>query len=325
MRLLPAVILALATVLAGCAQEPSQPASAKTLLPPAEAAARAWQADAALMEVFGVESANGTERAAPDWTELRRAREAHDDAFVGDGVAPAWQFTFSSAAANRSLDVVVLADGSVAAAIDRAGREEGPALASWAVDSRDAWAAAPEARGEAPRFAASYLVMQRATGGPVWELWTNRGHAFVDATDGTVVEPGAEVKTTQVGREWGLVRNTVSATSREHSFQVPLAGTAHERLVMTLALQEGFPRAQSVSLVLRDPTGAEALRLAHAVALGSEPAVGVVERPAPGNYTATVRLDDPAVLAVFEVTWCTDGEAGDMRGYDPEACRRLDE
>lgn len=307
--------------------------SARPLLEAAQNAAAAWQSDAVLVAVAGIENDNGTEAVADSSRRdaVAKARLGHDDPAPGDGLAPAWSFEFQSAQANRSFVVVVGADGQVLASAPYPP-ERSPAnplpLEAWAIDSAQAWQQAPASlRNGTLNYAGSWL-MAPPGGRPVWQIWTSAGKAYVDAKDGTVLEESFVRDLGRVmvnGREWGIARNVLSFQDREHDYEVPLAFPRHAKLVLALGFQGNPPPAQSLALVLADESGSPVLYLNHsqAVPLGQEFSVAVLELPGAGNYTARLKLKDPAVLAPYDLSWCTDGEKGDMQGYRPEACERL--
>ncbi len=196
-------ILASALV-AGCTSPsgtgPASTVSAVEALDAIEAEAEAWQADAELVLVSGVEASSGStaNREVPD-EEGRSSPATAEDLEVGDGRAPSWIAMFYSEQANTTRSFRVTPDG-----LQDVGPADPPAqtprpLANWSVDSSDAVGTAlgnASFRQAALAGDGTVVMTLGMQGGvPAWQL-VARSHVqgahtqlIVHAANGTLLGP----------------------------------------------------------------------------------------------------------------------------------------
>lgn len=199
-----ALLLLAATALAGCASDtqasPTIPASEAAEL--ARADATAWQGDAELVALSGIEAHEvaATPPGDPEGDDRPSLRSA--DASVGDGRAPSWTALFYSEAANRTRSYLVTEAGAQDQGAAEPPSSRPVTLAAWSVDSPDAVGTAlanasfREAALSGDGSLVQTLGMREA--GPVWELTahspSNGRHVelLVHAGTGEVLGPAGE-------------------------------------------------------------------------------------------------------------------------------------
>lgn len=204
--ILGALVLLAAPLLAGCVGTASA-ASAKEWQTPADEAAKAWDADATLVNVVGAEGTFPMALAArffgfddgaggEDWAE------AEGDEKVGDGKAELWLYRYVSENKETAYAVVV-AEGKVIRAEEDSRHEEDAPLGAWVLDSDAALAAALEAneglrvgvQGEHYGIGA-FLSRMDADSPPRWMIagmgggasGGGGGYVLLDAETGEVIE-----------------------------------------------------------------------------------------------------------------------------------------
>lgn len=198
------LLLALAALLgsptlAGCIGTAA--ASATEAKSSADDAARAWDADAQLVNIVGIEGTFPLLAAAAlggptgeDWSA------AKDDKTVGDGLAEVWAFRYVAPSKSRAYVVVVDRDEEIVRAEESFRRDDEP-LGSWSVDSDDALDIARDAndalangvaRDEFGVFALLHHENGRAewviAGGGGDDLGVGGGFVRIDARTGDVLE-----------------------------------------------------------------------------------------------------------------------------------------
>lgn len=193
-----AAILA-SPALAGCIGTAA--ASATEVMSAADDAARAWDAEAQLVNVVGIEGTFPALVAAAfgassggDWTA------AEEDEKVGDGRAELWAFRYVAPGKSRAYVVVVDKDDNVVRAEESFRRDDEP-LGAWSVDSDDALGIARGAndalakgvaRDEFGVFALLHHENGRAewvvAGGGVDDAGAGGGFVRIDANTGDVLE-----------------------------------------------------------------------------------------------------------------------------------------
>lgn len=198
------ILLALASLvaspaLAGCIGTAA--ASATEAMSAADEAARAWDADAQLVNIVGIEGTFPALVAAAfgassgsDWSA------AEDDKTVGDGLAELWAFRYVAPEKTRAYVVVVDKDDDVVRAEESFRRDDEP-LGSWSVDSDDALDIARDAndalaKGVARDEFGVFALLHHENGGPEWviagggvdDLGVGGGFVRIDARTGDVLE-----------------------------------------------------------------------------------------------------------------------------------------
>lgn len=120
MPVLP-VLLAMAVLAAGCVSVGDVGLTAKEAQGKAEPRARAWQGDARFIGLAAIEVAPGADVSGGGmgFSFLPLVRDPH----VGDGRALAWGLGYASAAANRTLALVVSPNGTVLAREEPGSRQ----------------------------------------------------------------------------------------------------------------------------------------------------------------------------------------------------------
>jgi hypothetical protein len=358
MRALPVVALLALTVLAGCSDEAGgRPLTAKQGAATAEAVAHRWAEDAVLVGAMGVEvgeqakgeirqelqeeaaegdsGPNGTDRALLD--AVMAARDS-----PGDGIAPAWVYSFVSPGLSAHLEVVV--DGTRVLATEEAPvdedemdwNEDYKPLENWTLDS-DAMAQAAaaaegygELQGDPSVIAVSYLGA--VDGRPYWFSFigdfngTRDAQAYVDAQNGTLVSEDDLFGFSGYSNpflEWGTGSGSLTAlaTDAREDFQVGQWG--HGR--MAVAVEVSGPMLSDVAVTVRDPYASEQTFSVPAVtSLGTSRSFLVVEGSV---YAGAWSVDLSMELAVensYTVEWCTDGVLVDDPFFLPQACADLD-
>lgn len=192
-----AVLLVAAVALAGCAEndagededlQAGEGMVAMDGVETAEAAAMEWSGDATLVGAFTFET-SGEE--PPDWPEDAFSYEP--DGTVGDGLAPAWAYSFADG--GDSVTIFVSSDGETYQDSGEENTSENP-LESWSVDSTGAVEAAKEDEDfagvlEAEDAEVGYLIGEDQDG-PMWwltarsEEMDEEVNLFVDAETGEV-------------------------------------------------------------------------------------------------------------------------------------------
>lgn len=187
-------VLAALPLLAGCVG--SVQATARDALSPADEAARAWDADARLAQVTGVEGAwsAGAQRAS-DFTR------AGSDEKVGDGRCEVWAYRYVAPDKARAYVVVVDRDGAVLREGEDAKHADDRALGAWRVDSDEALRIAKGASAglregmQKESFGVVSTLKPGPAGTPVWVITGGGGDSTgggggvvrLDATSGQVL------------------------------------------------------------------------------------------------------------------------------------------
>lgn len=206
MRVLHALLVAsfVTLALAGCTGS-TDGLTAKSAVSAADAEATTWAADAALLQIIGVETHGLNESTK---VALGMAGQA-DDAAIGDGVASHWYVSYFSAASGKRLVVEVSDNGTnITADAPLAAPADANALATaradWSVDSAGAIQAARDANASLDAALAS---------GPVVVLY------------GLNLENG----------EWTLYVDTA-----DHHFDARVNATSAELVSLTSNVRQGF-------------------------------------------------------------------------------------
>jgi hypothetical protein len=355
MRILPVVLLLAATTLAGCSGG-ADGATAMDLRAAAEREAREWDEDAVLAGVMSAElDANtsaelrttldagegGNESDGPSDEELAIAQAfSAADAEHGDGRAAAWMYSF--AAGNRSLLVIVDADGDAIRFPDSSEDDflfgSGVAITEWNVDSDEAARTVSEnsaqARASMARDDATLIYglgQEEDEEHPVWIFFFEGGSDdlgiyLVDATNGTYL---GEFNVTeffeglflpaQVGSFAGQLV-AVLGPSASHTFV--LADDRHQELLVTLVLDPDLPLS-SVTMTVTGPDDGGSVTTGEVLSIGDSVGQVVLEMPAAGAYNVEVTMGI-GVVQNYEVLWCATGFylfIDIFGGRDP--CQRL--
>lgn len=194
-----------ASVLAGCT-DPSgregapEPIAARQAVQTSLEAARAWQPDAEVVILSGIEASEGSlaTREVPG-EEGRSQPRTWVDPQVGDGRAPSWTVMVWSQAANATRTYQVTARGAESMGTDEGLSGTPTPLGNWTVGSEQAVGIAlgNASFREAALASDGTVVLTLGTEGsrPVWTI-VGRSHAEgahaqvrIDARNGTVLGP----------------------------------------------------------------------------------------------------------------------------------------
>lgn len=200
LRLSLLLVAVTSLVLAGCVGS-AQAASAKQNLAPADEAAKAWDADAKLVQVVGVEGTFASLAAAFAKASTQDFAQAGEDETVGDGLAEVWVYRYVAAGKAKSYVVVLDKEGNVARQGEEAKRDDDKPLGAWSLDSDEAMLLALKAndalaKGVQGRFFGVVSVLhQEGAGNPVWLVAGGGGdltggaggHVVLDAVTGKVL------------------------------------------------------------------------------------------------------------------------------------------
>lgn len=311
----PAFAFALLLVpAAGClSEDPPAPATAGQLRPQAQERAEAWNADARLQGVVGVEG-NVSRLLASDALNDVPDLPGEDDA-LADGRAPAWAFAYR--AGGNGFGVVVAKDGTV---VDTWNRQpEGNAVDRWSVDSDNALQAARNV-SEGDGRPVLVALVAGDVGSPFWAVVTNDSRERVDAVSGDhrgtfaggtpiplvdEADPAAQAHQCQAPPEafTGSLDVTLDATQGNNATrEIEVPSDCYDRLGLRLELED--PPAGQVDAILRTPD--EPVNLTATPAEPTDRAAWT--NPYEGNRTLELILT--GARQAFTVSWCAPGSQG---------------
>jgi hypothetical protein len=345
---LPLALMLATLALAGCAGGGS--VTALEARAAADEEARSWSADAVLVSAAAIEAGNQSQldriRAegsaaleGSDDPEAAAVADAalasvHADGSVGDGLAPAWLFTYMGSEGMRfivvtgsrvshssSLGVVSSGFAALPAAATLAVQAS---LDLWKVDSDEAAAAArgvPDFATVAADPAATVAYGFHVTeGNPVWEVVAGNefGHVSVriDANDGTVLEseiddgpvaptPVAKPEVPVPPREAGDVEGTVGVAPDTQAFKLEQAHAS-----MALRLEAEFLGVSPLPRATVTAPGGKTYELDSSGTLyigsGSVVVEGSADPVPAGEWQVEVATTVP-IPTGYVFSWCTDG------------------
>lgn len=200
LRLALLLVSVASLVLAGCVGS-AQAASAKQNLAPADEAAKAWDPEARLVQIVGVEGTFASLAAAFAKASTQDFAPAGEDETIGDGLAEVWVYRYVAAAKAKSFVVVLDKEGGVVRKGEEAKRDDDRPLASWVLDSDEAMTLALKANDglakgvEGRYFGVVSVLHQESAGNPVWLVAGGGGdltggaggHVVLDAVTGKVL------------------------------------------------------------------------------------------------------------------------------------------
>ncbi|MHB8632872.1 MAG: FHA domain-containing protein [Thermoplasmatota archaeon] len=321
--------------------------TARANLPVADRAAHAWNPNAKLGAIFGIEAHNLSRyRELAGNESLNSLAAVQSDPSAGDGLASGWVYVYG--AGNASYAVSVSAAGSVLAnKTERYGPLEPIQPALWHLDSDQAAQRAANAnttfrtlQGSAQADGFSMLAQgdnRTIHGHPFWVLFVqaDRGNESavmtVDADNGDTfpglrfLAPGFNFTFNFQGfsfAEAGQAQGHVDATAptREGDFTI---GNLHTNLTMALQAQTATPPGQSASVTVTDPRGHTWGPYEYSSTTAfSEPTVSWhIPNPAIGRYHWTVQISSglAGVSMDYDLSWCTNGVYVQYFGASP-AC-----
>lgn len=315
------LLVVVGLVLSGCAGPGG--ASGLNAIADAAAVAQAWNPEARLVQILGIESVDGKVMSVPGYPELDAIQTAlvpSRDSVPGDGKAPAWLYRYQSD--DAALLVVFAADGGKRLEQEVAyGASFGP-LGVAEVDSTRAAGVAMANRtfAEASASGTAMQLIATRSGTTAWQLVAGTAIVYVDATTATIIPAKvAEQPPAPLMRVAGITGGTLTAGSdpAQDAFSIPQSGHAEMTVVLVLTR----PLANNVTLDIAHPDGKATQiqgsasdvteeRSEHAVVLGEPPA---------GAYQLTTTLN-LGVFQAYSIHWCSDGLAV-VQDDANEACR----
>lgn len=189
--LVAALSLAALPALAGCIGS-AQAASAKENLGAADAAAKAWDPDAQLAQVVGVEGTFASLVGAIGMGSSQDFSQASDDENVGDGLAEIWAYRYLAPTKAKSFVVVLDKAGTILRESEEQKRDDDLVLGAWSVDSDAALEKAVAvnadlAKGLGSRYFGTVAVLHQQEGGAVWLVAGGGGDIATGGGGGQVV------------------------------------------------------------------------------------------------------------------------------------------
>lgn len=346
MRKIVVLLIVAALGAAGCIGTVEAQSSTMELREKADEQAAAWDEDAQLVGVFGLEmaqpegpedddgnesSANGTAEAEDAEADEEQdpfdqvARTADEE--LKDGQAPAWLYSYQ--AGNRSYHVAIAANGTILAEETERDDDRETPIEDWEVDSDEAadvvaennetWSRTDDARS------VMYGLGQNGTEeDPVWFIVLFPGDAApivytVNATTGEYLGAHSiQIPSFDVGFGGGFDGDDggdgVPEEGGSDDGSVSLAQPTAEHTFEVE--QDGHPEL-GLELSLDDP----ATSSVTATIEGPDGTLGTIEAdsmepaaegwwadPQPGEYTVTVELQEGATQD-YAITWCAEGES----------------
>lgn len=211
--LLASLAVAASLLVAGCVGTAAA-ASAKDNKGAADAAAKAWDPNAQLAQIVGVEGTLGAALSLMGVSGAGDFGSARDDQNVGDGLAEVWAYRYVAPSKAQAYVVVVGKDGGVTRQGTEAKRAEDRPLGAWEIDSDDALRVALDAneglRNGVGRglFGVVSVLHQEGGANAVWLVagggadasGGGGGHVLLDALTGKVLS--SEGGFGDAGRSW---------------------------------------------------------------------------------------------------------------------------
>lgn len=301
--------LALLVALAGCIGALGDSSTGMSLNEDANEQAQAWDEDATLVGVSGAETEANT--TPPEDQAAYNASEGE----IGDGQAPAWNYTYEND--EEALSLLVAANGTV---IDRETHRhhDRTPITGWEIDSTEAIEALEDANetwANATPHTAFYGLSQNSTSpDPFWGVMILEEDApallgLVNATTGDVLEVstfefdlnftmdpifGADAPDPEHGSFDGTL--TLPEPQAEHAFQIHEDG--HEELAVVLQLED--PAASTVAATLEGPNGTTGSLQANPASSDDEI---TWDEPAPGSYEVHLEMEQ-GLTQDYRLEWC---------------------
>ncbi len=324
--------LLVSALLAGCgggAAGSDNTVSAGSLLQKATANAQAWNPQARLVGLAGLELAgtgNQTE-------QIQKARDASKefaalvpgpDAKVGDGKARAWEFVFASS--SGSLRIVLAPNGEVTFRDEKATGSLSPTVGNFTVDSDSAAGLAKQE----PKFAAlidsadsgsvqltkngnrtDWTIAIGSSSGPIpvsviVNVDSHSGSVRLQGSAGTIPK-GNVTKPPLPAKEFGDVAGSAAqGTTFNGAFTLK---KDHGNLSFYLTMPTPQP-ASRLTVTISMPDGTNFNMQASAGVAGlpgfGSPEASHLERDVKlGEYKVAVSEGTPATTQDFKVSWCT--------------------
>ncbi len=317
--------LVLLVALAGCIGALGADSTGMNFQDDADENAQSWDEGADLVGVVGAEhDTNGT---PPAEQEAYNASEGT----VGDGQAPAWNYTYEND--EQAFSVIVAANGTVLDQRTHQHEDRTP-ITGWEIDSTDAIQALEDANetwANATPDTAAYTLSQNSTNeDPIWSMVIVEEDAppligLVNATTGDVLDvyafefdfnfnftmgpmfgPGPDAPPSEQGSFSGTL--TLTEPEAEHALEVENAG--HGELSVALHLED--PAASSVTGTLEGPNGTAAALEADA----TNPEHEITwDEPAPGPYEVRLEMEQ-GVTQDYRIEWCAHSPSW-FSGFSP--------